>query len=432
MNSAASFREISGRRGLAAAAMAVAAAVVMPSSLDAQQLRQPAPLRDLIREAEQNNPTIAASVHAWQASTHVSAQAAELPGTELTVQQFSVGSPRPFAGFSDSSFAYIGIGASQELPYPGKRALRSEVARRTADSLRAQSDGVSRQVVEALTLAYVQLAYLQQTLPILERHDRLLAQVQQIAESRYRVGQGNQQDVLKAQLQHTKILQDIAVHHQDEGMLEAQLKQLLNRPQDTPDLVAEPLTPTPLPYSASELQQRATDANPDVQARSDIVGRERGQVELAHTEIKPDFAVQYMYQHTAGQFPDYYMATFGLRLPNRARQRAAVAEAEQNQERAADELQAERQRVAAEVQQQYVLIQGSSERLTIVREGLMPQAGATLRAAMAAYESNRQDFETLLSAFVDVLTIDVAYWRELAGHESAIARVQRLTGAVRP
>jgi cobalt-zinc-cadmium efflux system outer membrane protein len=73
---------------------------------------------------------------------------------------------------------------------------------------------VRRRVVEALKLAYLQLAYIQQTLGVIEQSDQTLNQVEQIAESRYRVGQGNQQDVLKAQLQHTRILQEIVHHHQ--------------------------------------------------------------------------------------------------------------------------------------------------------------------------------------------------------------------------
>jgi len=62
-------------------------------------------------------------------------------------------------------------------------------------------------------MIYFHLAYIQQTLGVLQRSDSLLTQVQEAAEARYRVGQGNQQDVLKAQLQHTKILQEIAHHH---------------------------------------------------------------------------------------------------------------------------------------------------------------------------------------------------------------------------
>jgi outer membrane protein, heavy metal efflux system len=431
MNSAGSCGGTSRWRSSAGAALAVTVTLVTPS-VTAAQRPGAVTLGELVQEVERNNPTIAASRHAWQASMHVPAQARALPGPELMVQQFGVGSPRPFAGFSNSDFAYIGVGASQELPYPGKRALRGEVAMRDAQALRAQSDGVSRQVVEAVKLAYVELAYDQQTLPILERNDQLLGQVQQIAESRYRVGQGNQQDVLKAQLEHTKILQDIAARRQDERMLQARLKQLLDRVQDSPDIVTEPPAPTPIPSSAAELLQRVRQQNPDVQVRAAMVDRERAQVDLAHREFKPDFAVQYMYQHTASQFRDYYMGTFSVRLPNRERQRAALAEAEEQRQRAAQEMEAELQRALADAQQQYVAMQGSSERLTIYRDGLMPQANATLQAAMAAYSSDRQDFETLLSAFLDVLNIDIAYWRELADHESAVARLERLTGAARP
>ncbi len=84
----------------------------------------------LTREAEQNNPEIAAAVHGWQAATHVPEQASAFPEMEVSVQQFAVGSPRPFAGFSNSDFAYIGFGASQDLPWPGKRELRGKVADR--------------------------------------------------------------------------------------------------------------------------------------------------------------------------------------------------------------------------------------------------------------------------------------------------------------
>ena len=81
----------------------------------------PTSLHELMQEAEQKNPQIAASFHAWQASRNVPKQVSALPETQLSVQQFSVGSPRPFAGYSNSDFAYIGFGASQDIPYPGKR-----------------------------------------------------------------------------------------------------------------------------------------------------------------------------------------------------------------------------------------------------------------------------------------------------------------------
>src|SRR5713226_2076747 len=344
----------------------------------AEHKAAPTSLRELMQEAEQKNPQIAASFHGWQAARNVPKQASALPETQLSVQQFSVGSPRPFAGYSNSDFAYIGFGASQDIPYPGKRQLRARVAERESDAMEAQIDSVRRTV-----LGNLKMAYFQQTLSTLENSKELLNQVQQAAEARYRVGQGNQQDVLKAQLQHTKILQEIAHHQQEEGLLEAQIKQVLGRPQESADIVAESLTLRGLPFAAAELLQRAREQNPDVRSKQASIRQQDTQVELAHKEFRPDFNVGYTYEHTASQFKDYYMASFSVRLPNRGRQRAALAEAEQNQERARQELDAESQRVLSEVQQQYVRAKTSEERLKIYSDGLVPQSEATFQSALS-------------------------------------------------
>jgi cobalt-zinc-cadmium efflux system outer membrane protein len=400
-----------------------------PESLGmAEHKGTPTSLRELVQEAEEKNPEIAASFHAWQASRNVPKQVSALPETQLSVQQFSVGSPRPFAGYSNSEFAYIGFGASQDIPYPGKRELRSRVAEHESDSMEAQTDLARRTVVGNLKMTYFRLAYIQQTLGALQRSDELLNQVQEAIEARYRVGQGNQQDVLKAQLQQTKILQEIAHHHQEEGLLEAQIKQLLGRPQESPDIVAETLRVRPLPYTAAELLQKARENNPGVRSKNASVRQQETQVELAHKNFRPDFNVQYTYQHTASEFRDYYMATFGIRLPNRGRQRAELAEAQENQERAHKELDAESQRVLSEVQQQCVRAKTSEERLKIYSDGLVPQSEAAFQSALSAYQSNRQDFESLLSGFLDVVNLDLEYRNEFAEHESALAELERLTG----
>src|SRR6202035_2059945 len=100
----------------------------------------PTPLAALLTEAQANNSQIDAADHAWKAATHVADQVKALPDPQFTVQSFSVGSPKPFAGFSNSDFAYIGFGASQELPYAGKLHLKGEAANRETDVKKAQTD----------------------------------------------------------------------------------------------------------------------------------------------------------------------------------------------------------------------------------------------------------------------------------------------------
>lgn len=392
----------------------------------------PTPLAALVNEAQQTNPEIQVAVHGAQAAGHAAKQAGALPDTQIMLQHLSVGSPRPFAGYTNSDFAYIGLGASQEFPWPGKRALRAQVAGAQADALRTQSGAVRRMVVEQVKMTYFKLAYLQATLDILLRDDKLLVEMEQTAESRYRVGQGNQQEVLKAQLQHTRILQEITLHHREQGQLQAQLKQLLGRAQDSPDIATETLRERVLPASASELLQQARQNNPEINARTQLVKRADLQTDLARKEFRPDFGLQYIYQNTDRKFRDYYMLTFTVTLPNRGRKRAELAEATENRQTAASELTAEVQRRMAEVQDQYVIAKTSAEQLKIFREGLLPQAEATFHAAITAYQANRQDFETLLSSFRDVLDFEEQYQKVLSEHESALARLESLTGVTLP
>jgi len=385
-------------------------------------------LDELIREVEQRNPEIAAAQQSYQASTYVAGQVSAFPDTQVMVQHFSVGSPRPFSGYSNSEFAYVGIGGSQEIPYPGKRSLRAQVANHDAEAHRFQADSVQRGVLEQLKAAYFRLSYLQETLQLLERNDALLGDVQKVAESRYSVGQGNQQEVLRAQLQHTKILQEITMHHREVGQAQAQLKQLLNRSQDSAEIQTIPLVPRGIPYTAPQLLDLARQQDPDIQSQHQMVKQSESQVELSRKEFRPDFNVQYMWQHTNGDTRDYYMATFGINLPNRGRRKAELAQAEANREQAKRMLEVEEQRKLAEVQDQFVVAQTSAEQLKIYKEGLIPQSEATFRSAQAAYQANKQDFETLLNSFLDVLNLQIEYQQELADHETALARLEALTG----
>jgi len=100
---------------------------------DAQHAPAVTPLSDLLKETEQNNPQIQAARQGIQAAREVPAQVTALPDPMFEVQQVNVGSPRPFAGYTNSEFAYLGLGVSQDIPYPGKRRLRGEIAKREAD-----------------------------------------------------------------------------------------------------------------------------------------------------------------------------------------------------------------------------------------------------------------------------------------------------------
>jgi len=415
---------------------AIVLSVVLTRGIFAQETASPhagavTPLSELLAEAEKNNPQIEAARQGWQAAKQAPTQVSTLPDPQFTLQHLSAGSPRPFAGYTNSDFAYIGLGVSQDIPYPGKLRLKGEIAKREADVSQQQIESVRRTILADLKTAYFQLAYLSKTLTILEQDGDLLKQVGQAADARYRSGMGSQQDLLQAQLQQTKLLREIAMHHLEVGKLEAQLKQLLNRPQDSPDIEPTDLVETPLVQSYAELLAAAQIQNPEIAGAKKMIEKQSLQVDLARKDFYPDFNVQYMWQRTdPTQFRAYYTLSVGVRVPiyHGRKQRPELAQAEAGQLRARSELQAQSQKVAAELRAQYVLAQQTSELLRIHREGLSPQSRSEFQAALAAYQSNKQDFQALLAAFLDVLRFDQEYWQNVAEYETAIARLEQITG----
>ena len=396
------------------------------------EARNPTPLSLLIEEAKKNDPAIRVAESAARAAAFASSQASTLPDPQFTLQQFSVGSPRPFAGYTNSDFAYIGLGASQQVPYPGKRKLRGAVADRDAEATKAHVEVVLQDEIETLKTTYFHLAYLQQTLGILQQNAALLQQIDQQAEAHYSTGQGNQRDVLKAQLERTKILREISMHHQLVGEDQAVLKRILRRTQGSPDIIPEPLSATFLRYTASELLSKVREQNPTVQEDAAMIQRNQTAVELAQKDFRPDFEVSYMYENTDRKFRDYYMLSFNVNFPRRKPRQAALAQAQVNVERAQQEQDSQLQAALAEVQKQYVNVKASEEQLLIYRDGLIPQAQATIQAGLTAYESSRTDFESLFSSYMDVLNLELEYQQTLLDHETALTHVERLTGVTLP
>jgi cobalt-zinc-cadmium efflux system outer membrane protein len=390
----------------------------------------PTALSALLDEATQNNPDILAARRGWQAATQIPSQVSTPPDPQVTVQHVSVGSPRPFAGFSNSDFGYIGFGISQDLPYPGKLKVKGEAAQQDAAVSRTKLEGVRRSILRQVKEAYFQIAYVQQTLEVLDRNGKLLEQIERIADARYRVGEGSQQDILKAQLERTKLLREVAHHHELMETQQAQLRKLLNRLPGSPDISTEQLVETPLRYTSEELLAKVRTENPDVTGQQEMVKRQSLQVEIARKDRYPDFSVQYMWQHTAEQFRDYYMLSFSARIPiyRRRKLNPEMNQAVEELNRSRREYESQVQTAYFDIRNQYIAAETASQMLKIYREGLIPQALATYQAGLASYQTGTLDFESLFSTFLDVLGFDGEYWKTLMEHEAALARIEQITG----
>lgn len=388
----------------------------------------PTPLSTLLAEAAANNSDVAVADDNWKALAHVAQQVAARPGPQFTVESSNVGSPKPFAGISNSEFSYLGFGASQEIPYKGKLKLRGEVANREMETQKAGVAVIRSSVAEQVKLLYLQISYSNGAIAYLDRIDSVLQSLIQDGIARYSQGQGSQSEILKAQLERTQIKRQDTMHNQTLGQAQARIKQLLHRRQDSLDIVPEPLGESPFTRDPEELQSQLRNQNPRLQKDAVAIEKQNAQIASAKRDGKPDFSVGYEFAVTGIDYRKRYVASASIQLPNRSRVAGEIAQAAEQANRARHELDAEVQQTLAELQEQLVAAKRTKELLDEFTQGLLPQAEAVFQSEESAYQSNKQDLASVLSSLVDVLGLENDYQQALFDHEAALVRIETLTG----
>jgi outer membrane protein TolC len=203
----------------------------------------PSHLAALVDEGMANNPSVIATRERWQALQHVPIQMRTLPDPQVQIQEFTVGSPKPTAGYETSDFYYTGLGASQDIPGPGKLRLQGEIAEKDAEIAHREYEAAQREAAQKIRQSYFELFYLTKTITLIESERSDLAQIERIAEARYRVGEGQAQEVLKAQLRATEMLNEIEHHHRGMQQRQIDLKAALGRDLDSPNIQLARLCP---------------------------------------------------------------------------------------------------------------------------------------------------------------------------------------------
>jgi outer membrane protein TolC len=321
------------------------------------------------------------------------------------------------------------ISASQEIPYPGKTKLRGEIAAREADAESKAVEAIQRRGAAEVKQAYLDLYFTDKSLSTLEKDHALLEKLEKVAEIRYTVGKAAQQDVLKAQVELSRLAERRTILEQMRWTLEAQLNSLRDLPVDSPVGKPAEIGHTVLPYSLDDLTAAAQASFPILKRQRALIEGNRLAVDLAKKDVRPNFSVGYSYMQRPGM-PDMYGITFSTSLPifRRSKQDMAVAEAAADLEAArrteANELTLLRYRV----KQEFLQVGAAEQLLTLYAKAIVPQSTLALDSSVAGYETGKVDFLDLITNFTTVLDYELNYYQQLVNHEKALARLEELTG----
>ena len=406
--------------------IAIYVTIALASTAFAQEPPPVTSLQSLMDQLEKNNPEIRAARFRFEAATKRPSQVGALPEPKLTLANVGVG--HPFSRLNVSEFAYRGIGLAQEIPFPGKLGLAAEEARREADSERQNYRSIVLDKASQLKTAYYDWYFATKSIEIMTKNRDLLDRLEQIARARYAVGKGIQPDVLKAQVEVSGLVQQLEVLEQKKLLTEARIRSLLNselplgRPAD--------IQQTPMPLKLESILQMVEAQSPRLQSEQAMVQSRAVGIDRARKEYRPDFNVAFQWQHTASQFPDYYMATAEIKLPVYfgRKQRLGVEEAEARFQEARENYKAAHQDVVFAAKDKYFTAMTSEKLLALFQSGIIPQSSTALESALSGYEVGNVDFLTLLNNAITLLNYEMQYYQELTKHEQALAELEPLVG----
>lgn len=384
-------------------------------------------LKELIAEALERNPEIAAARRRLDAKRAQIPQAFAPPDPVISVT--SMGNIVPFwVQTGDPSSARI-VGFSQDIPYPGKLSLRGKTARMEAEAERQSYEQTWRNVITNLKTAYFDLYFFDRSLATVSRTSTLLEQFLKIAEARYEVGKGLQQDVLKAQTEISILIERRTLLEQRRRSTVALINSILLRPPEEPLQRVSDLKKSELPFTLESLYQAALKDSPEIKRQERMIDSSQYTLTAARKDFYPDFGVNVQYLQR-DKMPDMWGLGVSVKIPLYfgQRQRPAVQEAAAELAGSHKEYDALRAQTMFRVKDQYLTATTAARLLQLYAAGIIPQAALTLESSIASYQVGTSDFLTLLTNLVTVLTYELNYYEQLANYQKALAQLEPLIG----
>ena len=384
-------------------------------------------LNDVLSETLRKNPEAKSALHAVDALKRHVPQVKTLPDPVVSVGW--AGNPAPFSLQQGDPSSYRGVTVAEQFPSPGKLKLRGEIASKEADAAQADYEAVRRRIEAEVKAAYYDYFYLDRAIQTTNRNKELLEKLSKVAEARYRVGKAMQQDVLRSQIEVSLLIEKLTLLEQQRATAQARINVFLLRSPESPLPPAAAVEPGNIHYSLDELYALAVVNDTSVLRNQRMVERGRLGVALAQKEYRPDLGVSYMYQQRS-LLPDMHGVTFSANIPifYKSKQRQGVAEASENMISAEKTQDNRLNEVRFEMKQQYLAAKASERLLTLYSKGVVPQSSLALESSMASYQVGAVDFLSLLANFTTLLNYETDYYRQLADYETAIARMESLTG----
>ena len=384
----------------------------------------------LLRETLADHPDALKADHAIALERERVPQAGVLPDPSLSLGLQNDGFKGIQVGKMETSFYSVAF--TQPFPWPGKRGLRKEVAALGVELSEAGSRRVRMGLEADVRRGYAALLLIRDQKVLQGQQALFLEQAERLARTRYEVGQGSQVDLLRAQLERTRLRQAALALEAEETTALAFLNRL--RQHNAGDPIETRASLKDLPEPALLGPEAVAARSPELAGAWASVKQAERQMDLAKLDRRPDFAVTAGLMPRGGLDPMWQVGvSISLPIYGRSKQQRAVAEHDHHrlgQKAEVDSVQSLLWQRTAERTSQIQSLRGIRD---LYQGGLLVQSEASFKAALAQYEAGRGSFLGALEALNGWVGDQGSYLQTLAQLQAQhIALGEAALGATTP
>lgn len=390
-------------------------------------------IEELIEEAINNNPHLKSLEESVSVLKEKPSQVQSLDNPRLKLSIMNL--PTDTFNSDQEPMTQKQISIMQKVPFAGKLGLKGEIAKKTLEMAVEDHIEQKNMLVMQVKTAYLKIIFLDLAVEITDENRKLLRVLVKIAEAKYEVGRGIQQDVIKAQVELSRMTARLIPIKQKRETMVAMLNTLLNRPVETPFIANSLIEMTDLKLSFENLKVISEKNRPMLQKKKHLIERNEIAVRLSRKNYYPDFDIGVSY----GQRDDTPMeqersdflsgfVTIKIPLWYKSKESRKVAEDTANVRKAKEEYRALQNNIYFQINKLISEIDSQAESVELFRSGLIPQSRLSLDSALSAYRVNKVNFSTLVNSQITLYNLKIQYNQAITDHEIKLAELESVIG----
>ncbi|MBC7474104.1 MAG: TolC family protein [Candidatus Sericytochromatia bacterium] len=380
-------------------------------------------LNDLIIDAIKNNNEIKELNYKYNAAKLRTPQEKSLDDPMLGFGFMDV--PLNVAAFGTTSFTGVSLTLSQKIPYPEKLNLKGDMADINASMNQEILFEKINEIKRKVKITYYDLLFINKSIEITLKNKELLKEFTKISEIKYITGRGLQQDIIKSNVEVSKLSQNLIELNQKKLMSVFQINILLNRIPSSilPD--PEEIKISSLKLSFKQMEKIALNKRPVLKQSDYSIDMSEHESHLAKLGYIPDFDFSLNYHAWTDRY-DLVTGMVSINLPlwykdkqdNKVREtQLNLIASKQNKKNTINDILLNIANIGSEINK-------DRELYDLLTGGIIPQTKELVKSVIIGYQSGKTDFLTLVDSQMSLFNYEIDAYKNLIEHEKAIAELE--------